>query len=234
MADSAEALLHRCEKSKQPNQPFSLKSKMVSIVVNYDECGMLNGPYYGHYFDVNPFDASVPHPASLCEGNCSKHPLITKSLLPFTHEKMLVSWGDSVFYETLEEERTLTHFQKMERAAAALVEEAARKLNKEALVREQYAQTIKEKAQMGLKRNEKPKKIQQPCKWVVGQFKGDECWAYEYTDPKTGKRETPHTCQRLHIGEEGWHNEWLTNPRWEPPATGFEARFQGVKGKRGF
>ena len=207
---------------------------MVSIVMNYDENGMLHGPYYGHYFDVNTYDSSVPHPLSLCEGNCSKHPLITKSLLPLTNDNMYVSWGDLCYMETLEEEATLTYHQKMERAAAALVEEAARKLNREALIREQYAQTIKEKAQMGLKKNEKPKKIQQPCKWVVGQFKGEECWAWEYTDPKSGKRECPHTCQRLHIGEEGWHDQWLTNPRWEPPATGFEARFegQGLRGAR--
>ena len=74
-------------------------------------------------------------------------------------------------------------------------------------------------AQRGLKKGEKAAKKPVPCKWVVGEFKGDECWAHEYTDPKTGKREKPRTCQRLHPGEEGWCSEWLTNPRWKGGAS---------------
>ena len=181
-----------------------------------------------HYFDFVGFDACIPHESSRCEGNCSKHPLM--------HADWLMSWADLNERELKHIEAMLTPAQKAKIAADAEAEKAAHKLAHEALKREQYARDIKEKAQMGLKKNEKPKKIQQPCKWVVGQFKGDECWAWEYTDPKSGKRECPHTCQRLHIGEEGWHDQWLTNPRWEPPATGFEARFQacgtGLKGAR--
>ena len=232
---------------------------MVSIVMNYDECGMLNGPYYGHYFDVNPFDASVPHPASLCEGNCSKHPLITKSLLPFTHEKMLVSWGDSVFYETLEEEATLTHFQKMERAAAALVEEAARALLVESRVQERYAEKMADIAHIGLKRNEKPKIVKKPfaCQWLYvdesvpeqqwrknekgvpcapqrNHLTGAQCWAWERYDKATKTLKCPHTCPYIHPNEEGWHKEWDNNRNWKPPATGFEALRGGAKGRRGF
>ena len=163
-----------------------------------------------HYFDFFGFDAKMPHNHTQCEGNCSKHPLMRPDYL--------MTWGELNEREFDLIEAAMTAFEKQERAAKLLVEDAARKLTQEALIRERYARDVKEKAQMGLKRNEKPKKIQQPCKWVVGEFKGDECWAYEYTDPKTGKRECPHTCQRLHIGEEGWHDEWLTSPRWKPAA----------------
>jgi hypothetical protein len=143
-----------------------------------------------HYFDFVGFDACIPHESSRCEGNCSKHPLM--------HADWLMSWADLNERELKHIEAMLTPAQKAKIAADAEAEKAAHKLAHEALKREQYARDIKEKAQMGLKKNEKPKKIQQPCKWIVGQFLGDECWAWEYTDPETGKRMCPHTCQRLH------------------------------------
>ena len=127
------------------------------------------------------------------------------------------SWANMA-EEDIEEEDPENRRRRMN------TEKARRELTKESLRRERYAANVKEKARMGLKRTEKPKKIQQPCKWVVGQFKGDECWAYEYTDPKTGKRECPHTCQRLHPGEEGWHKEWLNSPRWKPKEGGRRTR----------
>jgi len=117
----------------------------------------------------------------------------------------------------IEEESPAVRKRKENEYAA---EKAARNLTKEALKREKYARNVKNRASMTLKRGAKPNKIQQPCKWVVDEFSGEECWAYEYTDPKTGKRVCPHTCQRLHPGEEGWHKEWLKNSRWRRPSTG--------------
>ena len=45
-----------------------------------------------------------------------------------------------------------------------------------------------------------------------------ECWSHERTDPLTGQRIVKHVCPFLHPGEPGWHNEWLTNRLWTPPA----------------
>jgi len=168
------------------------------------------------------FDPNDPHHHSVCEGNCSFHPLM--------RSEYMLSWADLNDNAFILKYASETPDEKEQRLKIDSAEKQDRALTREALVREQYAQTIKEKAQMGLKKNEKPKKIQQPCKWVVGHFIGEECWAYEYTDPKTGQRECPRTCQRLHIGEEGWHNEWLKNPRWEPPDAQVR-RFDGL-GKR--
>ena len=181
---------------------------MPPIDVAYDEYGMLNGPYYGHYFDINPFDASIPHPYTLCEGNCPKHPLITKGLLPLTNDKMYVTWGDLCYMETLQDEAKLTPFQKQELAAKAIVEETARVLLRESRLRERYAEKMNDIAHMGLKRNEEVKKKPVPCKWLyadesvpkslwrknekgercaplAGHLTGAQCWAWEYVDPKT-------------------------------------------------
>jgi hypothetical protein len=92
--------------------------------------------------------------------------------------------------------------------------EAAALVNEEAIRRDVYARDVATRARKGLRRGDAVVKRAEPCKWVVGQFAGDECWAHEYTDPKTGNRVIKHTCDRLHPGEVGWHTEWLANPRW--------------------
>ena len=193
-----------------------------NVVRSFDSAGYSNNIHYFSYFD---FDPRMPHDHTLCEGNCTQHPLM--------RPEYLLSWDEMNEVELERIEASLTPEQKAKIISEAEVVKAMQKLTQEAMKMEQYARDIKEKAQMGLKKNEKPKKIQQPCKWVVGQFLGEECWAWEYTDPKTGKRECPHTCQRLHKGEEGWHDEWLKNPRWEPAGAQVR-RFDGMVGKRGF
>uniref|UniRef100_A0A6C0BI99 Uncharacterized protein n=1 Tax=viral metagenome TaxID=1070528 RepID=A0A6C0BI99_9ZZZZ len=67
-------------------------------------------------------------------------------------------------------------------------------------------------------------KLAEPCKWlycppgstaVFGAKVVSECWGHEYRNPKTGKFETPHKCDRAHPGETGWLAEWahLARPR---------------------
>jgi len=43
---------------------------------------------------------------------------------------------------------------------------------------------------------------------------------------------TPHTCIYLHPGEDGWLNEWYTNPRYDPSASATQNRFGALKGGR--
>jgi hypothetical protein len=193
-----------------------------SVIRTFDQNGYANNIHYFNYFG---FNAKVPHNDTQCEGKCAQHPLM--------RPEYLLSWDEMNEREFELIEASLTASDKAKRAAEAEAAKAMQKLDAEAIKMELYAREMKEKAQMGLKRGDKPKKIQQPCKWVVGQFLGEECWAWEYTDPKTGKRECPRTCQRLHKGEEGWHDEWLKNPRWEPAGAQVR-RFDGMVGKRSF
>jgi len=62
-----------------------------------------------------------------------------------------------------------------------------------------------------------PHKMAAPCKWlycppntkdVFVKNVCSECWGHEYKNPKTGRVEKPHSCNRLHPGEPGWKAEW--------------------------
>lgn len=150
------------------------------------------------------------HPISACQGgNCEFHPLM--------RPEYRLNLGDQadLYEEWRAESETAAELEA--RLAAAAAERAAREIDAEAIKRECYARDVKERTMMGVRRGEAPKKLGLPCKWVIGEFKGDECWAYEYTDPKTGKRMCPHTCPRIHPGQTGWHNEWFNNRNWKPP-----------------
>jgi hypothetical protein len=48
----------------------------------------------------------------------------------------------------------------------------------------------------------------------VGVHYYTECWAHEYTDPKTKQKHTPRTCNCLHPGQEGWNDAWLYDPQY--------------------
>jgi hypothetical protein len=147
--------------------------------------------------------------------------------------RMGSTWGTLVL-EYEEKDRALESAeQRAAREKKTAAEEAERLLEEEVIRREVYARDVKIRTHIGLKRNETVAKRQQPCKWVVGEFLGDECWAHEYTDPKTRNRVIKHTCDRLHPGEEGWCKEWLTNPRWKPAAPAPAVRnFSGLSAKR--
>ena len=156
------------------------------------------------------------HDGENCPGNCQHHQLMQ----PW----MALSWGEIDAIEHAAALAAETSTDRQRRLIEAEGEKIARGLRKEERVRSQYADRVKDRASMGQKKGQGLKKIQQPCKWVIGQYTGDECWAFEYTNPKTGVRERPHTCERLHPGEQGWCPEWLKNPRYEPAG-----RFDGLK-----
>ena len=173
------------------------------------------------------------HPISECRGdNCAFHPL-HRPEYPGGPIQGHGGWRWTVngvatnatdcfadFVDLCHEEKAAaeTAIQRAQREAheRAQLEELA--VASEVAVRERYAADVKQRASRGLGRGEAPKTLVMPCKWVIGEFKGDECWAWEYTDPKTKKRVCPHTCNRLHPGQTGWHNEWFTNRNWKPAA----------------
>ena len=171
-----------------------------------------------------PALSRVAHSAAECHGNCTQHPLMRP-------EYRLSLADQDELYEA-ERNAYETDADRAARAKALNAERAARALDDEAIRRECYARDVKERSTMGLRRGEAPKKLGQPGKWVIGEFKGQECWAHEYMDPKTKKRCSPHTCQRLHPGQEGWHNEWFANRNWkpEPVPTAGQVRFAALSG----
>ena len=99
-----------------------------------------------------------------------------------------------------------------ERERKEAEEEEIGELEKESKLRENHARAFGERY--------RGKKFSQPCKYVIGEHKGEECWAYEYVDPLTGNTKRPHTCPYIHPGQQGWHDEWYTNPRFVPKGTG--------------
>ena len=175
-----------------------------------------------------------PHSAHDCCGNCFDHPLMVGEYLEWCMAlRGGHTWGSLVL---LAEEQMLameTFDARTQRLARIAEEEESRRIAEEVNRRETYARDVKEKTRMGLKRTETVAKRAQPCKWVIGQFAGDECWAHEYTDPKTKAHVIKHTCDRLHPGEAGWCNEWLTNPRFKPSTAPTVRNFNGLMtGKR--
>jgi hypothetical protein len=170
------------------------------------------------------------HPISQCRGNCTFHPL---RLAEYPGGAMKGHGGWRLFADGKEVGATnfFADFVELchEEAAAAETAEkralrlareqaklAAQALDDEVAERERYAADVKQRAMRGVRKGEAPKILETPCKWVIGEFYGEECWAWEYTDPKTGKRMCPHTCNRLHPGQQGWHDEWFRNRNWKP------------------
>lgn len=167
------------------------------------------------------------HPISACQGNCEFHPLM--------RAEYRLSLGDLVDFYEAERVDAESDADRARRAAEIAADRAAAAVDVEAIKRECYARNVKERTMMGVRRGEAPKQLGQPCKWVIGEFKGDECWAWEYTDPKTKKRMCPHTCNRLHPGQADWHNEWFKNRNWKPavappPPSAGAVRFAALGG----
>ena len=158
------------------------------------------------------------HPASVCPGNCSLHPLMRPEF------RLHFSSTFLDFVERCEEEDRARESPEARRRREA--EEASRLLELElsgaAAVRESYARDQHEQARRGKTRKEEAKLILQPCKWmyeeVVDPRTGKamptkfnpkmECWAWRYTDPKTKRMVEPCTCMRLHPGQAQWAPEW--------------------------
>jgi len=177
-------------------------------------------------FEYDSFQFYVNYPADLyasqhdgwnCRGNCARHPLMVGDNAVFqAFVRNGVSWGDMALRDEAEARAVESEAQRVARLKHDAEVEAAARLNEEAIKREVYARDVAIRARKGLRKGDAVVKRAEPCKWVVGQFAGDECWAHEYTCPKTHNRVIKHTCDRLHPGEVGWCNEWLANPRWRP------------------
>jgi hypothetical protein len=179
-----------------------------------------------------PALSRVNHSAAECHGNCTQHPLM--------RPEYRLSLADQADLYEAERNAYETDADRAARAKALAAERAARALDDEVIRRECYTRNVKERATMGLKRGEAPKKIYEPCKWMIGKFKKEaenenkkpQCWAHEFLNPVTKKWEYPRVCQRLHPGQEGWHNEGLKNPNWKPvvPPTAGQVRFAALSG----
>lgn len=138
--------------------------------------------------------SSYSHSAALCPGNCAIHPLSDPMIVRLSSG---ARWGDVLYApktadEIVAEEEYMRDYEKV----------------RESVKMRTYAQM-----QGSLRKG----KIMRPCKWMYmnddgksysKHLTGAQCWAWEYTDPKTGKTECPHTCKYLHSNEFGWRDEW--------------------------
>lgn len=180
-----------------------------------------------------PPDMSLPHALELCTGEgCRFHPLMNPELAAFTQAVTSgMSWGDILYDEERAALARETPAQKAAREAKFLREERERQLACEAARMQKEAEMVEFRSKMGLKRGEAPRKASIPCKKLysccgdkkTGGAKpttlhvSSECWAWEYTDPRDGRKKTPRTCPWIHPGEDGWHAEWMTDRNWKPP-----------------
>jgi hypothetical protein len=146
-------------------------------------------------------------------------------------------WGD-ILYNALEEAAASAALggrieaMQLDAQEQRMREYAERKAK--ALADRAAAEAVQHARQQGLRANEarkvaaaaaasvKVQKLAEPCKWlycpsgsngVFGAKVCSECWGHEYRNPKTGKFEMPHKCDRLHPGEAGWLAEWSQLPR---------------------
>ena len=158
----------------------------------------------------------APHTGSQCRGNCEQHPLVNDVIAVFNDRLSWGwSWGGIEHEFELKELARLSEKERAERAEQRRAADGA--LVEEVMVGAQVSH-IKRYQEKMVARVQKTRqtKVAQPCKWCIGEHRGEECWAYEYTDPKTKKRMTPRTCKWVHPGEEGWCDEWFTDPSYRP------------------
>ncbi len=148
----------------------------------------------------------IAHTAAECTGSCKHHPLLKGDVLDLQIAMNNgCSWGDILYLDEQKRLAAETPQEKKER----LERDAALELQKG---RETVSYRMRNYAERIAIRSSRRKKHALPCKWVCGRNKGEDCWAWEYTDPKDGKRKTPRSCDYLHPGEEGWKPEWVNAP----------------------
>jgi len=126
-----------------------------------------------------------------CPGKCLRHPLADELVIRMESG---VRWGDILYVpEKAIDEEYIREYEKIRDSSK-----------------------MRTYAHMQGKLTHK-NKIMRPCKWVYlnvedntysTHLSGAQCWAWEYDDPRTGKRECPHTCKHLHPNEFGWRDEW--------------------------
>jgi len=156
-------------------------------------------------------DPEAPHPVSLCPGNCKHHFLLHPRLAKGDF------WLDIIYDEDLAELNAMSATDLAAKEAEKARDKAMQVLEAEVVKMQVYATNVRDRVNTCRQKGQAVVKRQQPCKWVVGEFLGEPCWAYEFFNKKTGQLEKPHTCDRLHPGEAGWHDEWFKDPRWKSP-----------------
>ena len=170
------------------------------------------------------------HGREICPGNCSEHPLIQKDMLPLLRATDAgMPWGNFFWFEE-EEERS--KMSAAERAAVDAAEQAKLAAWDAETNKSCQAFKIQIVQECQAIRYAKKGKIAEPCKKLYSCCGGgaeggvarpttmavsSECWRHEYTDPRTGEKKAPHSCNWLHPGEDGWHPEWNTNRTWKAP-----------------
>lgn len=176
--------------------------------------------------------AAKHHDFLLCPGNCRQHPGVIGDVVQ-TLQWMSngASWGDIVYYESLEQEAVMTPQQKVARAVKQQEEQKARELDAQASEMFRYAEAQKLRNTVVKGKQRTTVKHQAPCKWLYvdeaapkhngkapirNYITGAQCWAFEYTDPRTKELKKPHTCGHLHPGEPGWMVEWEKGRQFKP------------------
>ena len=170
-------------------------------------------------------DFTKPHAREVCMGNCPFHELLTKEMHVLSNAKLYeITWGDYIADLEAAALASETPAQREERLVKEARQAEEDKKRMEAVAIQSYTRKMGDQAMRGVKKGEGPKKYERPCRWMAGhdadssRARGEEpcCWAWEYTDPKTKKFMTPRTCPFQHPREPGWHDEWLSNPRFNP------------------
>jgi hypothetical protein len=168
------------------------------------------------------------HDHNNCNGNCPIHFLLTDEIM-FLYQGM--SWGNFVYYEEMKKEAQETLEERLARINKENARQALKELEISSYEMNIYAEKVKIRTHIGIKKGQGIKKRAQPCKWVCGEHKGEDCWAHIRTDPMTGEKMSPLTCDRLHPGEEGWLDIWFDQPNYNPSASATQNRFSALKGR---
>jgi hypothetical protein len=137
--------------------------------------------------------------------------------LPYSFDDGAALWGDIMLDEAEAEFAALSTEQQAQAQAAARKAAADMALAAAAAERRVFAQIAIQR----LKSQPAAGKLAEPCKFLYVANGGkepdsrsicSECWRHEFVNPQTGKKETPHACNRLHPGEAGWKEEWSMLP----------------------
>ena len=182
-------------------------------------------------------DFTKPHEREVCMGDCPFHPLHTKDIHVLSNVELYqTTWGDYMGELETAALASETPEQREQRFAREAKQAEEDKKKMKAVAIESYTRKMGDQAMRGVGKGEGPKKFDRPCRWMVGpdaaaahaRSEKPCCWAWEYTDPKTNKFMKPRTCPYQHPDEAGWHEEWLTDPRFKPTTTQENNRFAAL------
>jgi hypothetical protein len=166
-------------------------------------------------------------------------------------EELEPSWADLVDADEAEAEARMTAADRLARAKREAAAEREAELSCEANRMFRYAEDQKLLNSRGKGKQRHIDKVDAPCKFLYCDEKapksqwttnakgdrcaplrkaltGSQCWAHEYTHPKTGAVIKPHTCKRLHPNEDGWRDQWDMDRNYRHDETA--DRFASLRG----